>query len=207
MEQTTKERILDEALVMFAENGYKGANLRDLAARLGLSKSALYKHYESKEAIWNALLDRMEAYYAEYFGSVENLPAVPDSCEELVRMAMGLIGFTANDPRIILTRKLLTTEQFHDARVCRLATKHFLEGTAGIFAKVFEGMMEKGLLKKADPAMLAFSFTAPVSSLIHLCDREPHRREEAFVRMEAFVRYFVSMHAQPTSSAGASLSK
>ena len=49
MENTTKIRILDEALIMFAENGYKGTNLRDLAARLGLSKSALYKHYASKK--------------------------------------------------------------------------------------------------------------------------------------------------------------
>ena len=37
MEHTTKDRILDEALILFAEQGYKGANLRDLAARLGLA--------------------------------------------------------------------------------------------------------------------------------------------------------------------------
>lgn len=49
MENTTKEKILDAALVSFAENGYKGTNLRDLAAGMGLSKSALYKHYASKE--------------------------------------------------------------------------------------------------------------------------------------------------------------
>ena len=41
-ENSTKSRILDEALVVFAGNGYRGTNLRDLAARLGLSKSALY---------------------------------------------------------------------------------------------------------------------------------------------------------------------
>ena len=45
VENTTKSRILDEALAIFSENGYKGTNLRDLVARLGLSKSALYKHY------------------------------------------------------------------------------------------------------------------------------------------------------------------
>ena len=195
MEHTTKDRILDESLVMFAEHGYKGTNLRDLAARLNLSKSALYKHYDSKEAIWNALLDKMEAYYAQRFGSMDNLPQTPDSWDAFVQMTMGMLRFTVHDPQIILTRKLLTTEQFHDARVCKLATKHFLEGTANIYAKVFEGMMEKGLLKKGDPAMLAFSFTAPISALIHLCDREPDRHDEAFARMEAFVRYFISSHA------------
>ena len=37
-------------------------NIRELSASLGLVKSGVYKHYESKEAIWNALLDQMIAY-------------------------------------------------------------------------------------------------------------------------------------------------
>ena len=120
MENTTKSKILEEALILFAENGYKGTNLRDLAIRLGLSKSALYKHYTSKEAIWNALLDKMEAYYAEQFGSTERMPLQPKSGEELLRLAMGQINFTVHDEKIILTRKLLLTEQFHDERLCSI---------------------------------------------------------------------------------------
>lgn len=45
MAKTTKERILDAALEMFAENGYAGTNMRDLAQSVGLTKSALYKHF------------------------------------------------------------------------------------------------------------------------------------------------------------------
>ena len=196
MENTTKNRILDKALILFAENGYKGTNLRDLAAGLGLSKSALYKHYESKEDIWNALLDKMEAYYARQFGSLDNLPPIPDSCEELITLSLQQIRFTVHDPQIILTRKLLLTEQFHDARVCRLATKHFLEGTANLYAKVFEGMMKKGLLKKEDPVLLAFSYTAPISALVHLCDREPDRKAEAMAKIGQFVRFFIDTHKE-----------
>ena len=191
MENTTKSKILEEALVLFAENGYKGTNLRDLAARLGLSKSALYKHYTSKEAIWNALLDKMEAYYAERFGSAEHMPPQPKSGEELLKLALGQIYFTVHDEQIILTRKLLLTEQFHDDRVCRLATKHFLEGTKNMFRMVFEGMMEDGLMKKDNPEMLAFAFTAPVTSLIQLCTREPEKQEEVMKRAEDFIRYFI----------------
>lgn len=196
MENATKDRILNEALVMFAENGYNGTNLRDLAARLGLSKSALYKHYDSKKDIWNALLDKMEAYYAQRFGSMNNLPQTPDSLEELFQMTMGMISFTVHDPQIILTRKLLTTEQFHDERVCKLATKHFLEGTANIFTALFEKMMHSGLLKKADPAMLAFAFTSPITSLIHLCTREPDRKKEAMEQIEQFVRFFITVYKE-----------
>ena len=180
---------------MFAENGYKGTNLRDLAAQLGLSKSALYKHYKSKEDIWNCLLDRMESYYAEHFGSEANLPPQPKSCEELLTLTVNMLRFTVNDPKIILTRKLLLTEQFHDERVKKLATKHFLEGTQKIFAKVFEGMMTDGLLKKDDPEMLSFIYTAPVTSLVHLCDREPENQEQIFKRIENFVTHFISTYA------------
>ena len=194
MENTTKSRILEEALIMFAENGYKGTNLRDLAARLGFSKSALYKHYSSKDDIWNALLDRMEVYYAQRFGSTEYLPATPKSCEELFTLTMRMIDFTVNDSRIILTRKLLLTEQFHDERVCKLATKHFLGGTEKMFAVIFEEMMLNGLLKKDDATMLAFSYTAPITALVHFCDREPQRQSEAMRQIEKFIRHFIKIY-------------
>ncbi len=195
-ENSTKSRILDEALVMFAENGYKGTNLRDLAAGLGLSKSALYKHYESKEAIWNALLDRMEAYYGERFGSMENMPEVPKSGEELFALSMKRIAFTVQDERVILTRKLLLTEQFHHERVCKLATKHFLVGTQTMFTALFRVMMAEGIMKKDDPEMLAFLYTSPVTSLIQLCTREPERQEEVMERCEAFIRYFIDTYIE-----------
>jgi len=194
MENTTKIRILDEALNMFAENGYKGTNLRDLASRLGLSKSALYKHYASKEDIWKALLDRMETYYAERFGSAEHIPDILKSCDELFTATMRMIDFTVNDSRIILTRKLLLTEQFHDERVCKLATKHFLGGTEKIFTVIFEKMMASGLLKNEDPEMLAFVYTAPITSLIHLCDREPQKQSEAIEQMKKFIRHFIKTY-------------
>lgn len=195
MENHTKERILDEALVTFAENGYKGTNLRDLAARLGLSKSALYKHYESKEAIWNALLDKMEAYYTQRFGSTEHLPKTPASTEELIGLSMDMIRFTVYDPQIILTRKLLLTEQFHDDRVRRMATTYFLQNPSHIFNRLFEDMMRKGLLKKEDPSMLAFAYAAPISVLIHQCDREPDKRPQTLERMETFLRHFLKAYA------------
>ena len=72
MAKDTKERILEAALDMFSKKGYEGTNIRELAASLGLVKSGIYKHYESKEAVWNAPLDRMIAYYGEHFGSAEH---------------------------------------------------------------------------------------------------------------------------------------
>ena len=191
MANDTKERILDAALVMFSRNGYAGTNIRELSASLGLVKSGVYKHFESKEAIWNALLDKMIAYYEEHFGSAEHLPPVPDTLEELVRMTMQMVNVTVRDERIVMTRKLLSIEQFRDERARELATKHFLTGLTDMFTRLFRGMMDKGLLRNDDPKMLAFAYTSPISALIHLCDREPEKTEETLKQVEAFSRHFV----------------
>ena len=194
MANDTKERILAEALEMFSKNGYAGTNIRELSASLGLVKSGVYKHYESKEAIWNALLDEMIAYYADHFGSAEHLPPVPDSLEEFVQMTMLMVNITVHDEKIIMTRKVLTLEQYRDARACELATKHFLTGLTEMFTHIFTGMMDKGLLRKDDPTMLAFAYTAPISALIHLCDREPEKTEDAIAQIEAFSRHFIAAY-------------
>lgn len=194
MAKDTKERILDAALEMFSKKGYEATNLRDITASLGIVKSGAYKHYANKEEIWNTLLDKMIAYYDEQFGSSEHLPPIPDSLEALVAMTMQLVNFTVHDEKIVMTRKLLTIEQFRDERARDLATKHFLTGLTDMFTSLFTGMMDKGLLKWDDPAMLAFAYTAPISALIHLCDRVPEKTEEAMKQVEAFSRHFISTY-------------
>ena len=196
MANDTKERILEAALEMFSQNGYAGTNIRELSSSLGLVKSGVYKHYESKEAIWNALLDQMIAYYADHFGSAEHLPPVPDSLEGLVTMTMHMVNITVHDEKIIMTRKVLTLEQYRVVRARELATKHFLTGLTEMFTRIFSGMMEKGLLREDDPKMLAFAYTTPISALIHLCDREPEKTEEAIKQVEAFGRHFIKTYGE-----------
>ena len=133
----------------------------------------------------------MIAYYEEHFGSAEHLPRVPDTLEELVSMTMQMVNITVRDERIVMTRKLLSIEQFRDERARELATKHFLTGLTDMFTRLFRGMMDKGLLQDDDPKMLAFAYTSPISALIHLCDREPEKTEETLEQVEAFSRHFV----------------
>ena len=194
MAKDTKERILAAALEMFSQNGYAGTNIHELTASLGLVKSSMYKHFASKEDIWNSLLDEMIAYYDNHFGSPQHLPPVPDSLDDLVAMTLRMVNFTVHDERIIMTRKLLTIEQFRDQRARDLATRHFLTGLKEMFTPVFAGMMDKGLLRRDDPAMLAFAYTAPISALIRLCDREPEQTDEAMAQVEAFSRHFVKIY-------------
>lgn len=58
-EKNTKERILDEALKLFAQSGYMGTSMNDIAASLGVTKAALYKHYTSKQEILDSIVEKM----------------------------------------------------------------------------------------------------------------------------------------------------
>ena len=79
MAKDTKERILMAALDMFSQNGYAGTNIRELAASLNMGKSSLYRHFESKEEIWNTLLDRMidKMWDGEHFVALKNYTHEP----------------------------------------------------------------------------------------------------------------------------------
>lgn len=52
----TRQRILDVSLDLFAERGYAGASVADIAKRLGITKAALYYHFAAKSDILEALL-------------------------------------------------------------------------------------------------------------------------------------------------------
>lgn len=192
MAKNTRERILDAALMIFARDGYVGTNIKDIAESVGIVKSALYRHFESKEEIWKAVQEMMISYYAEHFGSVDRLPAIPGDTGELYEMTMRMVNFTVNDEKVVMMRRILLTEQFRDETVRKLASDYFIHDTEAIFTRVFSEMMKSGAIRKDDPEMLAFSYTTPVTALIHLCDREPEKKEEALLKVQQFVRNFIA---------------
>jgi AcrR family transcriptional regulator len=55
----TKENILQAALRLFAQDGYEAVSVSAIAAELGVTKPALYKHYKSKRDIFDHIVERM----------------------------------------------------------------------------------------------------------------------------------------------------
>ena len=191
MAKGTKGKILEAALEIFARDGYAGTNIKDIADSVGIVKSALYRHFESKEAIFNAAIDGMISYYEGNVGSAERLPEIPKSMGELYEMTMKMVNITVHDKKIIQVRRILLSEQFHDERMRDLADHYFLYGTEEMFSRIFSVMMDKGIIKRCNPDVLAFSYTSPVTALIHLCDRDPAKEPEAMEMLKAFVKQFI----------------
>jgi AcrR family transcriptional regulator len=60
-----KEEILDVATTLFAERGFEGTSMNDVAARVGMRKASLFYHFETKDALYEGVLDRIVLQTAE----------------------------------------------------------------------------------------------------------------------------------------------
>jgi len=191
---STKQRILDEALTLFAKNGYDGTGVDLIAERVGIKGPSLYKHYKGKEEILNALIDAAEERYEEYFGSEKHIGKLPQSREEFINVTMERISFTMRDPVIRKMRMLLVQEQFRNERISEVTTRHQLDGIQRMFAKIIKGMMDEGIVKNDDPELLAVELTAPAVLQIARSDRQPQYEEECMEYIEKHLRHFCKVY-------------
>jgi AcrR family transcriptional regulator len=80
--------VLREALVLFAERGYAGASLRELARRIGMQQPSLYHYFRSKEE----LVEQVLSVYG--FGGIASQPSdfvMPERIEDLPRALASLV--------------------------------------------------------------------------------------------------------------------
>lgn len=74
-DRSTRERILDEALDLFVEQGYDKTSLREIAEKMGFSKAALYYHFASKADILMGLHMRMHSALDDLLPTLGDGPA------------------------------------------------------------------------------------------------------------------------------------
>ena len=85
----TRQRILDVALDLFTEQGYDGTSLREIAEQLGVTKAALYYHFESKEDILMALHMRIHDFGREALMLIGEEPVTLELWENLLDQIVG----------------------------------------------------------------------------------------------------------------------
>ena len=192
----TKERILYAAIDLIAEKGYDGVGGDLIAENAGLKGPSLYRHYKGKEDIFNSLIDLVTSYYEEGL-SLKNKPEeFPESMDELIENAMRRIQFTMQDDIVRKTRRILAMEQFRSKRIAELTTQYHLEKLQRMYAGIFAKLIEKRILKKDDPDLLALEFVSPVSLLIHMYDRQPEREEVVLDKIRKHFEHFVKVYAE-----------
>ncbi|ODU22978.1 MAG: hypothetical protein ABT15_04045 [Pseudonocardia sp. SCN 73-27] len=87
----TRAQIREVALELFAERGYDGTSLREIAERLGITKAAVYYHYKTKEEIVGALFDDFLSGVDEIVEWALNKGPGPETRAEVLRRYQGLL--------------------------------------------------------------------------------------------------------------------
>jgi AcrR family transcriptional regulator len=100
--ERTAERILDAAEALFAERGYAGATLRDVASRVGLRTPSLYNHFPNKDSLYAAVLERGIHPVLDVLTEVVEARDRSDrDVRQVVERTMALVGRRPNLPRLI----------------------------------------------------------------------------------------------------------
>ena len=90
--KTTKERILDAAFSFCNEPRFRSFSMADLAAKVGISKAAIYRHYKDKDAVIAAMYERFVETLAECLRALEAQDDEPGISEQTF---VGLVQFFA----------------------------------------------------------------------------------------------------------------
>lgn len=175
----TKERILHTALEHFAREGYAASSMRDIAAQLGITKGALYRHYPSKRAILEAMVERMEQRDRENARAHE-LPeeALPDAPEAYGRAApenirtyaLEMFRYWTEDPFAAAFRRMLALERYRDPEMAALYGQYLSTGPLLYMEDLFREMMEAGCLRRGDARAMALEFYGPMYLLMDARD-------------------------------------
>lgn len=100
----TRRRILDTALAMFAEHGYAGTSVRDIAEELGITKAAVHYHFSAKEQLVEALLEpmleRLEAVVAAHATGPANPRNFLLGVRDVLVASGPLLSVLGNDPSV-----------------------------------------------------------------------------------------------------------
>ncbi len=100
----SKDQILEAAMKVFVKNGYAQTRMEDIAEVAGLSKGAIYHHYESKKELFLSLIDYWEEYF--FFKVFFNKNSSSKKAEELLKDITNDIVETFKERKYILLAEL-----------------------------------------------------------------------------------------------------
>ena len=196
-EKNTKERILEEALKLFSQSGYMGTSMNDIAAELGVTKAALYKHYKSKQEILESIVERMNQMDAERAKKYEmpegNMAEViagyKDTALDKIKQYTNVqfLHWTEEEFSNCF-RKMLMLEQYRDETMAALFQKYLVSGPVSYMETIFKGLTGK----EADARQLALDFYGPIFLMYSLYDAADEK-EEIIKMLELHVEHFTKM--------------
>jgi len=146
---STRESILTEARRCFAENGYDGTSLNDIAAGVGIRRPSLLHHFPSKEALYGEVFEQLLSDWIDRLASAIGAPETGQRKMELVIEA-GFDLFADNPDYVRLMRREALDSGAH-LGIDLAAVLRPMFDRAVLF---FEREMDEGVFRRQDPQHL-----------------------------------------------------
>ncbi|HTQ45275.1 MAG TPA: TetR/AcrR family transcriptional regulator [Polyangiaceae bacterium] len=140
-----KEEILDVATRHFAERGYEGTSMNDVAEAVGVRKASLFYHFETKEALYEAVIDRLIATIATPLGAAYEAEGTWE--ERLVNAADTVTSVLAAHP---YAARLLLREAMDWGPIVRGKMSGQAVAVLEMSAAFIRAGQEAGVFAKAD---------------------------------------------------------
>ena len=200
---STRERILSEALQLFAESGYGGASMRELARRVGVRESSLYNHFAGKAAILEAIVS---AYGPASSASrleeprYRQLSRQPSAfCRQF---ALDLVA-QWSDPREHQFQKVITAERNRVPGIRAKFADQFYSREQRLMTDYFRGFALAGLISTSDPREMARMLSAGLIYIRlehYVMGAEPSPQAKVIEAVDHFLAFFLSLLAAKDDS-------
>jgi len=157
----TQKSILDAALDLFAERGFFGTSMRELARAVGVRESAIYHHFANKEALLDALMTEVGEDRAQKFElALEQWRALP--VRELLHNVASLLMEQWEVPREQKLWRIMCIEGFRLAESDKFQMDASFRRSRTLLEKLFADLAEQKRIKPVAPAIASMEFMAPM---------------------------------------------
>lgn len=151
-------QIMEAALPIFAEKGFKGATNRDIAQAAGIAPGLIYWYFKSKEDLFTAILDEFMPF-SQVAIPLETMIEVPPR-QLLPLMAHG-VSMIFDQPRVLLVLRIIVAESMRMPETgtrFNTALKRILDPLTVYFA----AQQQAGLLRVGDPLLMGQMFLSSI---------------------------------------------
>jgi len=182
--------ILAVAKVLFADKGYHGVSVDEIAKRLGVSPAVLYRHFESKDDLYESVLNEIACHRESYVEAALSGP--DDFAGVLMRMTHIYIESVARDPDYLKM-------EMHSVLEGAAATQQFFESRWKSFSDYIEVSMQEmlpaGKISKVNPRVASLMFQGMIREVLYeKCIYQSARYKEISLTalMEQMVQLFLA---------------
>lgn len=186
---STRERALEAALELFGRKGYDGVSMNDIAQAVGIRAPSLYKHFQNKEALFDAVAPAAREHYQGLWA---------DAAAEQGRMEGDVRTLGILSPERLEQETLAWVQrELEGGKGFRTFVSQSGDGLRwlwdeplALYEGLFTRLIDAQAMKRGDPHVMAVEYLAPIVQLIRLADRDESRRSVVVTEARKHIRQF-----------------